>query len=315
MQQVFDLLIYGLTTSSVTWISLIFVFGLIIGSFLNVVIHRVPIMLDREWRAQAEEVLRSDGAAQAETELPKSSAAPAAAYNLFVPRSACIKCGAMITAAQNIPVISYLLLKGKCAKCGVRISPRYPVVELTTAILSALVAWKFGFTWYTGAALLLTWSLVALSGIDIDHQLLPDNITLPLLWIGILLSLAGTVPAIGLPVDPRSSIIGAVAGYLSLWSIYHLFKLLTGKQGMGYGDFKLLAALGAWLGWQMLLMIVLLSAFTGAVVGIAMIVVRGRDRNIPIPFGPYLAGGGWIALMWGQELVGSYLRVSGLAVN
>jgi len=197
----------------------------------------------------------------------------------------------------------------------VRISPRYPVVELTTAILSALVAWKFGFVWYTGAALLLTWSLVALSGIDIDHQLLPDSITLPLLWIGLLLSLAGTVPAIGLPVDPRSSIIGAVAGYLSLWSIYQLFKLLTGKEGMGYGDFKLFAALGAWMGWQMLLLIILLSAFTGAVVGIAMIVIRGRDRNIPIPFGPYLAGGGWIALMWGQELVGSYLRVSGLAAH
>ena len=217
MQYTIDLLIYGLTTSSVTWISLIFVFGLLIGSFLNVVIHRVPIMLDREWRAQASEIL-SGAASQKESEPGTRSSQPATSstYNLFVPRSACIKCGTMITASQNIPVISYLLLKGKCAKCGVRISPRYPVVELTTAILSALVAWKFGFVWYTGAALLLTWSLVALSGIDIDHQLLPDNITLPLLWIGILLSLAGTVPGIGLPVDPRSSIIGAAAGYLSL---------------------------------------------------------------------------------------------------
>jgi len=309
---------YGLMTSSITWISLIFVLGLLIGSFLNVVIHRVPIMLEREWRTQASEILatgeegRATGPLGAEAATPATTSAP---YNLFVPRSACVKCGTMITASQNIPILSYLLLKGRCAKCGVRISPRYPVVELTTAILSALVAWKFGFTWYTGAALLLTWSLIALSGIDIDHQLLPDNITLPLLWIGLLLSLMGTVTGIGLPVDPRSSIIGAVAGYLSLWSVYHLFRLVTGKEGMGYGDFKLLAALGAWLGWQMLLPIILLSAFTGAVVGIALIVTRGRDRNIPIPFGPYLAGGGWIALMWGQELVGSYLRISGLSTH
>jgi leader peptidase (prepilin peptidase)/N-methyltransferase len=312
MQQAFDLLIYGLTISSVTWISLIFVFGLLIGSFLNVVIHRVPIMLDREWRSQAEEVLREEVADDKEpAESQKEEVAPAR-YNLVAPRSACVKCGALITASQNIPVISYLLLKGKCAKCGVRISPRYPVVELSTAILSALVAWKFGVTWYTGAALFLTWTLIALSGIDIDHQILPDNMTLPLIWIGLLLSLAGTVPGIGLPVDPRSSIIGAVAGYLSLWSLYHLFKAVTGKEGMGYGDFKLYAALGAWLGWQMLLLVILLSAFTGAVVGIALIVIRGRDRNIPIPFGPYLAAAGWIALMWGQELVGSYMRISGL---
>ncbi|HEY4340098.1 MAG TPA: A24 family peptidase [Steroidobacteraceae bacterium] len=312
MQQAFDLLIYGLTTSSVTWISLIFVFGLLVGSFLNVVIHRVPIMLDREWRSQAEAVLREGVADDQEPSASQKEEVAPARYNLVVPRSACVKCGALITASQNIPVISYLLLKGKCAKCGVRISPRYPVVELSTAILSALVAWKFGITWYTGAALFLTWTLIALSGIDIDHQILPDNMTLPLVWIGLLLSLAGAVPGIGLPVDPRSSIIGAVAGYLSLWSLYHLFKAATGKEGMGYGDFKLYAALGAWLGWQMLLLIILLSAFTGAVVGIALIVTRGRDRNIPIPFGPYLAAAGWIALMWGQALVGSYMRISGL---
>ena len=218
----------------------------------------------------------------------------------------------MITAWQNIPVVSYLWLGGKCASCGVKISPRYPAVELLTALLSAAVAWKFGFVWYTGAALVLTWSLVALSGIDVDHQLLPDGITLPLLWMGLLLSLIGPVSSIGLPVDPQSSILGAAGGYLSLWSVYHVFKLLTGKEGMGYGDFKLLAALGAWFGWQMLLLIILLSAFTGAVVGIVAIVARGRDRNIPIPFGPYLAGGGWVALMWGQDLVGSYLRASGM---
>ena len=327
MQHVIDLFFFALTTNAVIWVGLVFVFSLMIGSFLNVVIHRVPIMLDREWRTQARQILseqRTTDSGQAEdlglkSDLQHSgptaySLQPTASspYNLFVPRSACPKCGAMITAWQNIPVISYLLLKGKCAKCGQKISPRYPVIELSTAILSALVAWKFGLVWYTGAALLLTWALIALSGIDFDTQLLPDNITLPLVWIGVLLSLAPTISDSGLPPDPRSSIIGAVAGYLSLWSVFHLFKLLTGKEGMGYGDFKLFAALGAWLGWQMLPLIILLSALTGAVVGIALIVVRGRDRNIPIPFGPYLAAAGWIALMWGDELVRSYMQISGI---
>jgi len=305
MQTVYELLIYGLSTSAATWIGVVFIFGLLIGSFLNVVIHRLPIMLEREWRAQAEEILGQSPSAG-------TTPAPPGRYNLFVPRSACPKCGAMITAAQNIPVISYLLLKGKCAKCGTKISPRYPIVELVTAILSALVAWKFGFGWYTGAALLLTWLLIALCVIDFDTQLLPDSLTLPLLWIGLLLSLAGTVPHIGLPVDTRSSIIGAVAGYVSLWSVYQLFKLLTGKEGMGYGDFKLFAALGAWLGWQMLLPIILLSALAGSVLGIALITLRGRDHNVPFSFGPYLAAAGWIALMWGNELVGTYLRATGL---
>ncbi len=306
--------------SSPAWVLLIFVLGLLVGSFLNVVIHRVPIMLEREWKAQAQQILEEGGSEQGvggspNSEPPASSLQPPAsssAYNLIVPRSACPKCGAMITAAQNIPVISYLFLKGRCAKCGTKISARYPIVEAITGILSATVAWKFGFHWYTGAALLLTWFLIALTVIDFDTQLLPDNMTLPLMWIGLLLSLAGTVPAFGLPVDMRSSILGAVAGYLSLWSVYQLFKLVTGKEGMGYGDFKLFAALGAWMGWQMLPLIILLSAFTGAVVGIVLIVARGRDRNIPIPFGPYLAAAGWIALMWGDEIVGSYLRVSGI---
>jgi leader peptidase (prepilin peptidase)/N-methyltransferase len=286
---------------------------LVVGSFLNVVIHRVPIMLEREWRSQAEEILREkqgDVRLQPDSQ-PKPE--PQAKYNLMVPRSGCPKCGAMITAVQNIPVISYLLLKGKCAKCGAPIAARYPIVELGTAILSALVAWKFGVVWYTAAALVLTWVLIALTGIDIDHQLLPDNMTLPLVWLGLLLSLAATIPEIGLPVDPRSSIIGAVAGYLSLWSVYHAFRLLTGKEGMGYGDFKLFAALGAWLGWQMLLPIILLAAFTGAVLGILMIALRGRDRNIPIPFGPYLAAAGWIALMWGDQIVTSYLHFAGVS--
>jgi leader peptidase (prepilin peptidase)/N-methyltransferase len=292
------------------WVAVVFIFSLLVGSFLNVVIHRVPVMLEREWRAQAEEILKG----QEDLELkPDLQGDPQPRYNLVVPRSACPKCGAMITAAQNIPVLSYLWLKGKCASCGVRISMRYPLVELGTAILSALVAWKFGFVWYTAAALLLTWMLIALSGIDIDHQLLPDNMTLSLVWLGLLLSLAPMVPSIGLPVDPRSSIIGALAGYLSLWSIYHAFRLLTGKEGMGYGDFKLFAALGAWLGWQKLLPIILLAAFTGAVIGILMIVLRGRDRNVPIPFGPYLAAAGWIALMWGDELVASYLHFAGVS--
>ena len=279
-------------------------------------------MLEREWHAQAEEILREKQGDRVEQELDRQldlqlglqpGAKSRAPYNLIVPRSACPKCGAMITAAQNIPVLSYLWLKGRCANCGVRISMRYPFVELATAILSALVAWKFGPGWYTAAALLLTWMLIALSGIDIDHQLLPDNMTLPLMWLGLLLSLAPTVASIGLPVDPRSSIIGAVAGYLSLWSVYHAFRLLTGKEGMGYGDFKLFAALGAWLGWQKLLPIILLAAFTGAVIGILMIVLRGRDRNIPIPFGPYLAAAGWVALMWGNELVASYLHFTGVS--
>jgi leader peptidase (prepilin peptidase)/N-methyltransferase len=316
MQDAIDLLAHTFATSPAMWTVLIFVIGLLIGSFLNVVIHRVPIMLEREWRSQAEQLLATNAEGSAGLPPALTPATPTQPpYNLIVPRSACPGCGKMITAAQNVPVISWLLLKGKCANCGVKISVRYPIVELSTAILSAAVAWKFGFVWYTGAALVLTWMLIALTVIDIDHQLLPDNMTLPLMWIGLLLSLSGTLPAIGLPVDPRSSIIGAVAGYLSLWSVYHAFRLLTGKEGMGYGDFKLFAAFGAWFGWQMLPLIILLSAFSGAVIGIAMIVVRGRDRNIPIPFGPYLAVAGWIALMWGDRLVASYLRASGLAPN
>jgi leader peptidase (prepilin peptidase)/N-methyltransferase len=296
------------TTFPVAWVALIFVIGLLVGSFLNVVIHRVPIMLEREWKSQAEQILSGD----TEPALASEPTPATERYNLVVPRSACPKCGAMITASQNIPVISYLFLRGKCANCSTPISVRYPIVELITAILSACVAWKFGVHWYTAAALFLTWMLIAMSGIDFDTTLLPDNMTLPLLWVGLLLSVVGTDASIGLPVDMRSSIIGAVAGYLSLWTVYHLFKLITGKEGMGYGDFKLFGALGAWFGWQSLPLIILLSAFTGAVVGITLIVVRGRDRNIPIPFGPYLAAAGWIALMWGDQLIGSYLRMNGI---
>jgi leader peptidase (prepilin peptidase)/N-methyltransferase len=303
----------------VAWLGLIFILGLLVGSFLNVVIHRVPIMLEREWKSQAQQILSEGRTADSgrqdivDTSTLGSPSSADATYNLVVPRSACPKCGAMITAAQNIPVISYLFLRGKCANCGTPISVRYPIVELITGVLSAVVAWKLGVHWYTAAALFFTWMLIAMSGIDFDTTLLPDNMTLPLLWVGLLLSIVGTDPSLGLPVDMKSSIIGAVAGYLSLWSVYHLFKLVTGKEGMGYGDFKLLAALGAWLGWQSLPLIILLSAFVGAAVGVTLIVVRGRDRNIPIPFGPYLAAAGWIALMWGDELTGSYLRLSGIS--
>jgi leader peptidase (prepilin peptidase)/N-methyltransferase len=298
--EIFDLL----AEHQALFIALTFAYSLLIGSFLNVVIYRLPIMLEREWRKQAQEILSG-----AEPQQPGESAPPA--FNLVVPASACPKCNAPIRAWQNIPVISYLFLRGKCAKCQAPISPRYPIVELTTALLSAVVAWKFGFTWYCGAALLMTWALVALSMIDFDHQLLPDQITLPLVWIGLLISI-WAMPGTSLAPDMRSSIIGGVAGYMSLWSTYWVFKLLTGKEGMGYGDFKLLAAFGTWLGWQPLLLIVLLSAFAGAVVGVGLIVLRGRDRNIPIPYGPYLAIAGWIAMLWGSDLIQGYLHFSGL---
>jgi len=290
-----------------------FLLSLLVGSFLNVVIHRLPVMLDRQWRAQAEEMLAESGTAAPELQADPASTPAPAKYNLVTPRSACPHCGAPVRAHQNIPVVSYLLLGGKCASCKSRISPRYPIVELVTALLSAAVVWRFGYHWQSVAALVVTWALVALTVIDLDHQILPDAITLPLLWLGLLASLAwhaGLAPP--LPTDPRSAILGAVAGYLILWSVYWAFKLLTGKEGMGYGDFKLFGALGAWLGWQMLPLVLLLSAFAGAVVGIALIVVRGRDRNIPIPFGPYLAAAGWIALMWGPQIVGGYLSFTGL---
>ncbi len=284
-----------LSQSPALLISAVLLLGLLVGSFLNVVVHRVPIMLDREWRAQCEELAGREPAA-------------AEAFNLVVPRSACPACKAPITAAQNVPVLSWLWLRGRCANCSTAISARYPLVELLTGLMSAAVAWKFGWGWPLGAALVLTWYLVALTFIDLDTQLLPDSLTLPLLWIGLLLSLwAAEKSGAPVPVDPRTALIGAVAGYLSLWSVYWLFKLATGKEGMGYGDFKLLAALGAWLGWQMILPIVLGSALVGAVVGIAMMLRFGRDRSVPIAFGPYLAAAGWLMLMFGQEIVGRYL--------
>lgn len=291
------------STSAPLFIGTVCALSLLIGSFLNVVIHRLPIMMEREWKAQAVEIL---GASPGSAPTPPGSEVGPAKYNLMVPRSACPHCGAEIGALQNIPVLSYLLLKGRCHGCQAPISARYPVVELSTAVLSAVVAWKFGFTAFTAGALILTWMLVAMTCIDIDHQVLPDSLTIPLLWLGLLASLAHS-PAAPLPVSTENSVIGAAAGYLSLWLVYQLFKLATGKEGMGFGDFKLLAALGAWLGWKMLPLVILLSAVTGAVVGIMMIVLRGRDRQVPIPFGPYLATAGWIALMWGPQLVDAYL--------
>jgi leader peptidase (prepilin peptidase)/N-methyltransferase len=290
-----------------------FLFSLLVGSFLNVVIHRLPIMIDRQWRSEAEKELARGN----ESQRPGGATEPAAGsgqpYNLVVPRSACPACGAEIKAHQNIPVLSYLLLGGRCAICRARISPRYPVVELGTAVLSAAVVWRYGWEWQSLAALAFTWALVALTVIDLDHQVLPDVITLPLMWLGLILSLLWQPgPALSIPVDPWSSITGAAAGYLSLWLVYWTFKLITGKEGMGYGDFKLFAAFGAWMGWQMLPLVILLSAFTGAAVGITLVAVRGRDRNVPIPFGPYLAAAGWIALMWGPQIVGGYLHFAGL---
>jgi leader peptidase (prepilin peptidase)/N-methyltransferase len=279
--------------------------GLIVGSFLNVVIYRLPIMLEREWRSQAADVLAGGSTSASEP--------THARFNLSTPRSACPTCKTPIRAWQNIPVVSWLVLRGRCASCKTKISARYPLVELVTGVLSAWVAWHFGFGVPAACALLVTWSLIALTGIDIDHQLLPDNITLPLMWAGLVAAVA-IGPAVGaaLPVSPMDSVMGATAGYLSLWLVFHAFKLVTGKEGMGYGDFKLFAALGAWMGWKLLPLVIILSAATGAVLGILMIALRGRDRSTPMPFGPYLAAAGWIAMMYGDALVNTYLHVSGL---
>ena len=301
--------------ASTPWLlaACVFLVSLLVGSFLNVVIHRVPIMLEREWKAQAREMFLEPGRTDDEGTVDVGTDGPQERYNLLVPRSRCPKCNAEITALQNIPVVSWLLLGGKCASCRTSISIRYPIVELATAVLSAAVAMHFGWHWQTLAALLFTWALISLTVIDLDHTLLPNIITIPLLWLGLLLSLfwhAGlTAPA---PTDPASAILGAVCGYLVLWTVFWAFKFATGKDGMGYGDFKLLGALGAWMGWQMLPLILLLSALAGAVIGIALIVLRGRDRNVPIPFGPYLAAAGWIALLWGPQIMGGYLTLTGL---
>ena len=277
-----------IASAAYPWLAL--VLGLCVGSFLNVVIHRLPLMMEREWTAQC-------------AELRGEVAPDHAPLNLSQPRSRCPACGQAISALQNIPLLSFLWLRGRCAACSTRISWRYPLVELFCGLATAYCALHFGFSFAAAAAMLFVWLMIAATGIDFDTQLLPDSITLPLLWLGLLVNL------IGGPVDLRSAVIGAIAGYLFLWSVYWMFRLVTGKEGMGYGDFKLLAAIGAWSGWQMLPLVVLLSSAIGAVVGISLIVFHKHGREVPIPFGPYLAGAGLIALFWGPALTQRYLAL------
>ncbi len=284
-----------LTTSHTLFVALIVLLGLLVGSFLNVVIYRLPLMMEREWRAQCAELF--------DQPVP---AAGQPALSLWGPRSQCPQCGHLITAIENIPLLSYVLQRGRCAHCHAAIGIQYPLVEALSGCLAGIVAWKFGFGWPTAAALVFTWTLLAASAIDFRHQLLPDDLVLPLLWLGLLAALSG------LFADLPSAVIGAMAGYLSLWSVYQLFRLLTGKEGMGHGDFKLLAALGAWVGWQSLVAIVILSSLVGAVFGLALVLFRGRDRQVPMPFGPFLAAAGWIVLLWGEAINRAYLQWLGL---
>ncbi|MFD3299750.1 prepilin peptidase [Aquipseudomonas alcaligenes] len=267
--------------------------GLLVGSFLNVVIYRLPVMMQRDWRKQAREIL----------ELPEEP--EQGTFNLVLPNSCCPHCGHQIRPWENIPVLSYLFLRGKCAGCKAPISKRYPLVELACGVLSGYVAVHFGFGWQAAGMLLLTWGLLAMSMIDCDHQLLPDALVLPLLWLGLIANQFGLFSSL------EDALWGAIAGYLSLWSVYWLFKLLTGKEGMGYGDFKLLAMLGAWGGWQVLPLTILLSSLVGAVLGVIMLRLRNQETSTPIPFGPYLAIAGWIALLWGDQITATYLQFAG----
>ena len=280
----------------VATVALVIVIGLLVGSFLNVVIYRLPVMMEREWKSECKLILDPDSPDEV----------PAEPFNLAFPNSHCPNCDAPIRAWQNIPVISYVLLRGQCANCKVSISARYPIIEAVTALMSAIIAWQLGASLEMLAALFFTWSLIALTMIDADHKLLPDQITLPLLWAGLLLN------SFSLFVPLYDAVWGAIGGYLSLWSVYWLFKILTGKDGMGYGDFKLLAALGAWLGWQSLLVIILLSSLVGAIVGSIVLLANKQGRNTAIPFGPYLAAAGWIAFLWGDQIIDAYLRFSGI---
>ncbi|WP_308366582.1 MULTISPECIES: A24 family peptidase [unclassified Microbulbifer] len=276
-----------------------FILGLLIGSFLNVVIYRLPIMMEREYKRDFYSYFETTPDAGEQKELAER-------FNLVLPHSHCPNCDTEIKPWHNVPLVSYLMLGGKCAFCSTSISKRYPLIELVTGILTAIVVWQLGFTWQALAGCGFTWALIALTGIDFDKQLLPDNITLPLLWAGLLINYWQVF------VPLQDAVIGAIAGYLVLWSVFHLFRLATGKEGMGAGDFKILAAIGAWFGWQMLPMVILLSAAVGAVAGLSWSLLMGRDRNLPIAFGPYLAGAGWIAMLWGDQIVGWYLSFSGL---
>ncbi len=284
------------TAISLHWLvpTALLLLGLTVGSFLNVVIYRLPLMMETRWRRDCCELLEIDREKQV------------APLNLATPNSHCPKCKAPIKPWHNIPVLGYLILRGKCDTCTQHIPARYPILELVTGLLTLALAWYFPLSIALLGAVLFTWALVALTMIDVDHQLLPDDITLPLLWMGLLFNLTGTYVGLG------DAVIGAMGGYLTLWTVYQLFRLLTGKEGMGYGDFKLLAALGAWMGWQMLPIIILLSSAVGAIVGIAMMIIKRRGKDIPIPFGPYLAAAGWIALLWGDTIMARYMGATGL---
>ncbi|MDB5983866.1 MAG: outO [Pseudomonas sp.] len=282
-----------LASSPLAFILSVLVLGLLVGSFLNVVIYRLPLKLERDWKSQAREMLSLPAEPQPET------------FNLMLPHSRCPHCAHKIRAWENLPVVSYLFLGGKCSSCKASISKRYPLVELACGLLSAFIAWHFGFGWQAVAMLLLAWGLLAMSLIDADHQLLPDALVLPLLWLGLI------VNSFGLFTNLHDALWGAVAGYMSLWSVFWLFKLVTGKEGMGYGDFKLLAMLGAWGGWQILPLTILLSSLVGAILGVIMLKLRNAETSTPIPFGPYLAIAGWIALLWGGQITDSYMQFAG----
>ncbi|OBY60071.1 A24 family peptidase [Pseudomonas sp. AU12215] len=282
-----------LASTPLAFVLCVTLLGLLVGSFLNVVIHRLPRMMELDWQQQARETLG----------LPEGEKRPT--YNLILPNSQCPHCAHEIKPWENIPVVSWLALGGKCSSCKAPISKRYPLVELACGTLSAFIAWHYGFGWQAGAMLLLTWGLLAMSMIDVDHQLLPDALVLPLLWLGLIVNHFGLFTNLG------DALWGAVFGYLSLWSVYWLFKLITGKEGMGYGDFKLLAMLGAWGGWQVLPLTILLSSLVGAVLGVIMLRLRNAETSTPIPFGPYLAIAGWIALLWGDQITATYLQFAG----
>ena len=281
-----------LEVSPAFWLLGSLILGLVVGSFLNVLILRLPVMMNRAWRHDCHELL----------ELPfdESKQKP---IDLVAPPSSCPNCAHLIRPWENIPLVSYLLLRGRCSNCKTRISPRYPIIETASALMTLCIMVLFGPTWLALAAMIFSWSLIALTVIDFEHQLLPDSITLPLLWLGLIVNSQGLLVAL------PDALWGAVFGYLCLWTVYWVFKLVTGKEGMGYGDFKLLAALGAWLGWQILPAIILLSSVVGATIGVALIMIRGRDRNVPIPFGPFLAIAGWLALLFGNEINTFYFEL------
>jgi leader peptidase (prepilin peptidase)/N-methyltransferase len=283
-------LIYLLQSSPAFFVSFCSLIGLAVGSFLNVVIYRLPRMMEQEWRQQC-------------AELRGETLEVGPQFNIIAPRSACPNCGHNISALENIPLISYVALRGRCSQCRTSISARYPAVEALTALISGFIAWHFGFGFAAFTAMAFAWAMIALAFIDIDTQLLPNDITMPLLWGGLLINLGGGF------VDIHSAVIGAVAGYLALWSVYWGYKVITEKEGMGYGDFKLLAVIGAWFGWQMLPLVILFSSIVGSVVGIGLILLTKRGRHIPIPFGPYLAGGGIVALLWGNEINHAYFEL------